>query len=219
MNNVLMIMTVREISPVRESIEKIDIPKVWFKGYTEFELNTHINKFIQETSYDNYFILSDDAVVPLETANLLIEKINDYPIVTGWCLWRQNHDWTTIQFQDKLHLFNASSSFPVFKKHYNIVRAHEVHKLPEEFETAFPGWCFTGARREVWLEYPFQTLSVDANIKLPASTDVHWGKRVLAGGKYKQMCFKKAKLIHLSYLNTKTGIFDFTNKQIIKELD
>lgn len=217
MNNVLMIMTVRNISAVEESLKKIDIPKVWFKGYTEFELNEHINNFIKETNYDNYFITSDDAVVPLKTAKLLFEKIEKYPIVTGWCLWRQNQNWSTIQFQDKLFMYNQGSNLPIFGKHYNIVKSHEIHKLPEEFETAFTGWCFTGARREIWLEYPFQTIGTHPHHP-GASTDVHWSKRMLVDKKYKQMCFKDAKIVHLSLAGAPTGTFDFVNKQIIKEL-
>ena len=63
MRNVLMIMNARNIAPFKDCVDKLNIDKVWFKGYTEFELNTHINKFIQETDYDNYFLAPDDLLI------------------------------------------------------------------------------------------------------------------------------------------------------------
>ena len=54
-----MIMNARNLSAFKECVNKLNISKVWFKGYREFELNDEINKFIQETNFDNYFIVSD----------------------------------------------------------------------------------------------------------------------------------------------------------------
>ena len=47
MNNVLMIMNARNLSAFKDCIDKLDISKVWFKGYKEFELNIEINKFFK----------------------------------------------------------------------------------------------------------------------------------------------------------------------------
>ena len=58
-----MIMNARNISAFKECVDKLHISKVWFKGYSEFELNTEINKFINETNFDNYFIVSDDLII------------------------------------------------------------------------------------------------------------------------------------------------------------
>lgn len=216
MNNVIMIMNARNQSAFRDCMDKLNVSKVWFKGYTEFELNTEINKFIQETQFDNYYIVSDDLVIQPKAFELLQEKLKTHPIVTGWGVWRQNFDWTTIHRQDKLYVYNQGPSLPMWRKHFQTVRTYEIDTLPEEFETAFTGWFYTGARREIWLKYPYQTMGVYKN-QPGASTDAHWSKRILKGGEYKQMCFKQARVLHLSYLDKDYGDLDFSNKQIIKE--
>ena len=216
MNNVIMIMNARNQSAFRDCMDKLNISKVWFKGYTEFELNTEINKFIQETQFDNYYIVSDDLVIQPKAFELLQEKLKTHPIVTGWGVWRQNFDWTTIHRQDKLYVYNQGPSLPMWRKHFQTVRTYEIDTLPEEFETAFTGWFYTGVRREIWLKYPYQTMGVYKN-QPGASTDAHWSKRILKGGEYKQMCFKQARVLHLSYLDKDYGDLDFSNKQIIKE--
>ena len=86
-----------------------------------------------------------------------------------------------------------------------------------EFETAFTGWFWTGIRRDIWLEYPYQTISINPITDKRASTDLHWSKRILSDGKYKQMCFKEARVLHLSYMNKDYEDLNFDNKQIIKE--
>ena len=216
MNNVIMIMNARNLSAFRDCMDKLNISKVWFKGYREFELNIEINKFIQETRFDNYYIVSDDLVIQPQDFELLQEKLETNPIVTGWGVWRQNMDWTTIHKQDKLYVYNQGSNLPMFKKHYNIIKTHEINTLPDEFETSFTGWFYTGVRREIWLKYPYQTMST--KLALPgASTDAHWSKRVLHDKKYKQMCYKQARVLHLSYAGKDYGDLDFENKQIIKE--
>ena len=47
MNNVVMIMNARNLSAFKDSVDKLNVSKVWFKGFTEYELNTEINKFIK----------------------------------------------------------------------------------------------------------------------------------------------------------------------------
>jgi len=216
MNNVIMIMNARNLSAFRDCMNKLNVSKVWFKGFREFELNVEINKFIQETNFDNYYIVSDDLVIQPQDFELLQEKLKIYPIVTGWGVWRQNSDWTTIHKQDKLYTFNQGSNLPMFKKHYGIVKSYELETLPEEFETAFTGWFYTGIRRDIWLQYPYQTMSIEPWMP-GASTDAHWSKRILKDGKYKQMCFKQARVLHLSYNGKDYEDLNFDNKQIIKE--
>ena len=154
MKNVLMIMNARNLSAFKECVDKLNISKVWFKGYREFELNDEINKFIQETNFDNYFIVSDDLVITKKDFEFLEDQLNYHPIVTGWGVWRQNWDWTTIHLQDKIHTFNQGDKLPIFKKHYNIIKTYEIDSMPDIIETAFTGWFYTGIRRDIWLKYP-----------------------------------------------------------------
>lgn len=216
MNNILMIMNARNLSAFRDCVNKLNISKVWFKGYKEFELNIEINKFIQETNFDNYFIIPDDLIIDKNDFDFLEEQLKYHPIVTGWGVWRQNSDWTTIHLQDKIHLYNQGTHLPMFKKHYNIVKTYEIDSLPNQFETAFTGWFYTGARRDIWLKYPYQTMATYSHMD-GASTDAHWSKRVLKDNIYKQMCFKRARVLHLSYAGKDYDDLNFGNQQIIRE--
>ena len=216
MNNVLMIMNARNLSAFRDCVNKLNISKVWFKGYREFELNVEINKFIQETNFDNYFIVSDDLVINKNDFEFLEKQLLTYPIVTGWGVWRQNVDWTTIHLQDKIYTFNQGDKLPMFTSHYNIVKTYEIDILPDSFETAFTGWFYTGIRRDIWLKYPYQTMSTQPWMP-GASTDAHWSKRILKDNIYKQMCFKQARVLHLSYSGKDYDDLNFEDKQIIKE--
>jgi hypothetical protein len=216
MNNVVMIMNARNFSAFRECVDKLKVSKVWFKGFKEFELNIEINKFIQETNFDNYYIVSDDLIINPESFNLLQEKLKTNPIVTGWGVWRQNMNWTTIYKSKNLSTHYVGVQFPWFEKHFDTVKTYEVDNLPDEFETSFTGWFWTGARRDIWLEYPFQTMAVTQS-QSSASTDLHWSKRILSDNKYKQMCYKKARVLHLSYANKDYDGLDFSTKKIIKD--
>ena len=88
-----------------------------------------------------------------------------------------------------------------------------MDSLPDEIETAFTGWFFTGAKRQVWLEYPYQTLAVHKD-QPGASTDLHWSKRILEDKKYKQICIKDAKVTHISYIGKDYLDLKFDTKEI-----
>ncbi len=216
MNNVIMIMNARNFSAFKDCMGKLNISKVWFKGFTEFELNEKINKFIQETQFDNYYLIPDDLLITPNAFNLLQKKLETNPIVTGWGVWRQNMDWTTIYKQRNLSTHGLGCALQAIENHYNTVKTYEIDNLPDEFETTFTGWFYTGARRDVWLEYPYQTMTINPN-KPGHSTDIHWSKRILSDNKYKQMCYKDARVVHLSYSDSKDYLgLDFTQKKIIK---
>ena len=61
---VLMIMQPRQINEAINSLkENIDIPKVWFKAYTERQVVVRMNQYIKETNFSHYIVMSDDGVV------------------------------------------------------------------------------------------------------------------------------------------------------------
>ena len=67
MNNVLMIMNARNLSAFKECVNKLNISKVWFKGYREFELNDEIN-----------------ALTTIEQVTSDVALIFDYPSQWAW---------------------------------------------------------------------------------------------------------------------------------------
>jgi hypothetical protein len=61
------------------------------------------------------FIVSDDLVINKKDFEFLEDQLNYYPIVTGWGVWRQNWDWTTIHLQDNFILLIKVISYLYLK--------------------------------------------------------------------------------------------------------
>ena len=84
---VLMIMQPRWIDEAINSLkENIDIPKVWFRAYTEPQVMAQMNQYIKETNFSHYIVMSDDGVVSKQAADTILkygEKVED-DVFTGW---------------------------------------------------------------------------------------------------------------------------------------
>ena len=89
---ILMILQPRAIPEAIESLNALDIEKVWFRGYTEVELETHLNEFIQTTDYDYYWIIADDVVVDEKPIELLRPLLHEGKVVSGYCLLGEDTD-------------------------------------------------------------------------------------------------------------------------------
>ena len=222
-NTVLMILSVRNSKSFEESVNKLQCEKIWFKGYREHELAPIVNDFVQNSNFENYFIAPDDLIIKPHQFEKLKSALNYNDIVTGWGVIRQNCTHTTIT---KPHNFLQTNIFKhQFTTHflknqqYNLsYKTHEINSLPNEIETAFTGWFYTGMKKHIWTQYPYECLNPPF-----ASSDLMFSRRVLLDKKYKQICVKSANVIHISNsnsLSTDTSFFDmstcFSNKSIIK---
>ena len=58
----LMIMQPRHIDEAIVSLKNIDIPKVWFRAYTEPQVMVQMNQYIKETNHSHYIVMSDDGI-------------------------------------------------------------------------------------------------------------------------------------------------------------
>ncbi len=63
MRNCLMVMQPRRILTCLQSLHALPVDQVWFEAFTERELADPLNRFIRDTDYDNYLLVSDDVVV------------------------------------------------------------------------------------------------------------------------------------------------------------
>ncbi len=71
---VLMIMQPRQIDESINSLkENIDIPKVWFRAYTEPQVVAQMNKFVKETDFSHYIVMGDDGVVSKKAADAILK--------------------------------------------------------------------------------------------------------------------------------------------------
>jgi len=201
-NTVLIVLSVRNIKSVKDCIDKLPCEKIWFKGYTEHKLAPMINDFVKNSNFENYFIAPDDLIIRPHQFDLLLNGLNRHNIVTGWGVARQNAIHTTIMkntnfIKNSIFLPMACSNFETLNNTYeHSYKTHEINSLPDEIETAFTGWFFTGMKRKIMVEYPYECLNPPI-----ASSDLIFSRRVIADGKYKQICFKHAQVTHISNYN------------------
>lgn len=168
---VLMILQPRAIPEAIESLNRLDIDKVWFRGYTQTELEVHLNDFIEYSDYDYYWLIADDVIVDEKPMDLLRPLLYEGKVVSEYCKLSQESN--QVNLADKvLSLFKiyGSKKHPIknhnrtdleFKRfNYSSVPEYmtleEVESNDGYFKTYFTGWSFTGASKEVWLKYPFQ---------------------------------------------------------------
>ena len=81
---VLMIMQPRQIDESINSLkENIDIPKVWFKAYTERQVVVRMNQYIKETNFSHYIVMSDDGVVSKPAADTILKyaEMDEYDLI------------------------------------------------------------------------------------------------------------------------------------------
>ena len=70
---VLMIMQPRHIDEAINSLkENIDFPKVWFRAYTEPQVQAQMNKFVKKTKFSLYIVMGDDGVVSKKAADTIL---------------------------------------------------------------------------------------------------------------------------------------------------
>lgn len=226
-DTVLMIMSIRNIQSITDCYNNLNCEKIWFKGFPEYELVTHINNFIQNSNFQYYFLTSDDCYIHYDKFEELKLQLKLYPIVSAWTVQRQNSTFTTILNPnnfDKLifnkletgshpHLpFMASPvSWPNFLQ--SAYKTHQIAALPDIIESAFTGWVFTGMHRKIWIEYPYNVFS-----ETNSNSDLNFSRKILSDKKYKQRIIKSANAIHISsaiHYNVDFSLA-FNNKQIIK---
>ena len=215
-NTVLMIMSIRNIQSITDCYNKLNCEKIWFKGYTEYELVTHINNFIQNSNFQYYFLTSDDCYISYEKFESLKFHLQFNDIISGWCCQRQNATYTTIlnptNFHKLIYRKHLKSYWPNYF-HYSY-KTHQIAALPNLIESAFTGWVFTGMQKKLWLEYPFNVLSDTSS-----NSDMVFTRNITQDKKYKPIILKTANCIHLSNTNHPPN-YDksncFSNKQIIK---
>jgi hypothetical protein len=217
-DTVLMILSVRNIQSVVDCNLNLPCEKIWFKGYKEYELAPIINDFVNNSNFKYYFITSDDALIKKENFINLQHHLHYHNIVSGWCLYRQNANHTTIVKPNNFHnlIFKPNFTTNTFVNNilHHTYKTHQVNALPDIIESAFTGWCYTGMHKHIWQQYPFQTLQWPYS-----SSDLLFSHRVFSDKKYKQYIIKQAHAIHLSHFYQKS-YFDpsqcFNNKEIIK---
>jgi len=151
----LMILNPRELPECLLSLENLDVPKVWLKRYTEWELEEVIAGIVESTpEFTRYTVISDDCVVSRDAYLSVLETHVHFPdgVVTGYCNLDHNDlrvNLTKTPFQDSREPDEGS---------YNWYTIDEVREYPSEIiPTYFAGMALTCMGRDMWRKFPWKT--------------------------------------------------------------
>ena len=170
-NPVVLIMQPREIVESINSLkENVNIPKVWFRAFTEEQVMYEMNCFIENTKYSHYIINGDDVIVYKDSMDVILKyaQMDEYEVVTGWMnmhleQWsdrgeideRLSKD-STVQFGN----FPAPKDIngPVRSEYPPKMSVEDVLNSPKEImQTSMAPFAMSCARRELFMRFPLQT--------------------------------------------------------------
>ena len=95
-NEILMILQPRAIPEAIDSLNKLDIEKVWFRGYDEPSVCKALNEFVRQTDYDYYWVIADDVIVDNLPLQVLRPMLDKYEVVSGYCKWYEDCDYVNL---------------------------------------------------------------------------------------------------------------------------
>ena len=104
-DTVLMILSVRNIQSIIDCYNNLNCEKIWFKGFPEYELVTHINNFIQNSNFQYYFIVSDDVYIHYDKFEELKLQLSKSQLTV-------NLNTSKIQKLERLHVIDAIEGKP-----------------------------------------------------------------------------------------------------------
>jgi len=224
MNPVLMIMQPRIIPSAITSIrENWNNPRVWFKAFTEPQVVNEMNRFVRESDYSHYIVISDDAICYKRAFDNVLANAPKYDVFTGWCNMEMYGDKISSHSNVSFHALplideNASLVRPLYDDYPPWASVDEVLSKEGNFQTAIASFATSCFTRDILLKYP---LGVWENGK---ASDHHISYR-LQKDRIPIWTSRDVFVRHLrqgreSYLkNTKAWLVGNAPSQIIYELD
>ena len=180
---VLMIMQPRRIDEAINSLkENIDIPKVWFRAYTEPQVMAQMNKFIKETNFSHYIVMSDDGVVSKQAADTILKyaEMDEYEVFTGWMNMHiepdGNFSYISTVSQGYLPEILENEKGPERNEYPPWLPVEWVRDQEGMIRTKMANFAMSVAKREIFLELPLMTWP---NGK---SSDHNWSTRLQMRG-------------------------------------
>lgn len=146
-------MQPREIPECVASLQALRIPKAWFRGFTESELEPVIAQFVADHAYFSHFVIcSDDSIVTPGALEAVLERAMFRPVVSGFC---------NLDMGEHMQIVNLRKP-PLAP--YGSTDLASLYRLGEaygqvEVPTSFVGFSLTCMTRELWQRFPFQAMS------------------------------------------------------------
>ena len=160
---VLMIMQPRHIDESINSLKQnIDIPKVWFRAYTEPQVVEQMNKFIRETTYSHYIVMGDDGVVSKKAADTILKygEMKEYDVFTGWMNMHIESDGSlsTISTVSQGILPKIlDDNGPLREEYPPWIPMKWVEEQKGVIQIAMANYAMSIAERDLFLKFPLMT--------------------------------------------------------------
>lgn len=161
MKPILAVLTVRRIAEVIAALDALPIDKVRICGYTERQIadsvwTEQVMPQVKERGYTHLSLISDDAVVPPHSLELVLAHAEANPdrVTTGWC----NQDFS----DDKVALSTKPLTDEIPKlSSYTLPSWRDVLLGPKVQRTYFTGFVLTTCTVDMWKRYPYQAYGPD----------------------------------------------------------
>ncbi len=151
MNDCLVIMNARNIPETLDSIDQLNIPKLYMQGFTEHGIMTTAFPAVLEHGYDWYWLVSDDVIVRQQALDAVraVRDTGRHPVVTGYSQF-SHKDWTVNLTSQPLRGLEPSVSSYTFRTFAECV-SYPDPIIP----TWFTGMSLTGMSSNLWRDFPF----------------------------------------------------------------
>tara|TARA_B100000282_G_C31736757_1_gene493890 strand:+ start:2772 stop:3659 length:888 start_codon:yes stop_codon:yes gene_type:complete len=131
---VLMILNPRAIPEAIESLNTLDIEKVWFRAFDEPSVCEAMNNFVADTDYDYYWIIADDVIVNNRPLEVLRPLIQEGKVVSGYCRWFEGSEYVNLLHKPISCVYACDDPNYQFLKRLNEVNPERyswIQKVPE----------------------------------------------------------------------------------------
>lgn len=150
MRDCLLIMHAREIPSCVESLRKLKIPKIWFRGFNMKQLETEIPRAIRETDFDNYIIISDDTTPEQQALDYVRNTLEAHEAAAGFSNMNPNSKNVNVSLSPLRGSFPGAASV-------TYAMLDQVLKQETLFRVYFAGFSFVGLRRYLWERFPYRS--------------------------------------------------------------
>ena len=180
------------VDPIKSIKQAMQIPRVWFRAFTEPQVCEQMNKFVRETDYTHYIINSDDVIVYKRAADNVLANAPNYDVYTGWSNMHFVGDKMST-FTNVCYGFfkNLKQDSPLRDEYPEWESVHEVLSKPFIRQTSNACFSITSFKRQVLLDYPLQTWP-NTN-----ASDHHISMRIQREAKYTIWTHRNAFCRHL----------------------
>lgn len=150
-NPLLIVLNPRKMQDCIDAIEALDIDQVWFRYYSERQLETVIPDWLEQHAqeYTHIGVISDDAKPTQHALDLVLDAYRHDAVYTGYC--------QVTDSDPRLNLSSRplTSAIPQVAA-YTFVTYDEMENHPEPlYHSYFAGHTLTFMSRDLWRKYPW----------------------------------------------------------------